>query len=90
MRRPLRWTSLVLALTASAATLRPAPAAEEAANASAAIDSVRSRVSEQVLATNRLRTADASASARAEPMPATWQAEAQMAVVTVIGTRIHQ
>jgi hypothetical protein len=51
-------------------------------------DSARSRVSEHVLATNRLRTADASASA--EPMPASWQAEAQMAVVTVIGTRIHQ
>jgi hypothetical protein len=65
-----------------------APAAEEAANASAASDSARSRVSEHVLATTRLRTADASASA--EPMPASWQAEAQMAVVTVIGTRIHQ
>jgi hypothetical protein len=85
------WPPLPRTVTVEvSASAKVAPAAEEAANASAAIDSVRSRVSEQVLATNRLRTADASASARAEPMPATWQAEAQMAVVTVIGTRIHQ
>ena len=79
--------TVTVEVTASA---RVAPAAEDAADASAASDSARNRVSEHVLATNRLRTADASASARAEPMPATWQAEAQMAVVTVVGTRIHQ
>lgn len=77
--------SVTVEASASART-----AADEAASAPAAGDSARSRVSEQVLATSRLRTADASASTRAEPMPATWQAEAQMAVVTVIGTRIHQ
>ena len=83
------WPPLQRAVTVEvSASAKVAPAAEEAANASAAIDSARSRVSEQVLATTRLRTADASASA--EPMPASWQAEAQMAVVTVIGTRIHQ
>ena len=80
-------STVTVEVTASA---RVAPAAEDAADASAASDSARSRVSEHVLATNRLRTADASASARAEPMPASWQAEAQMAVVTVVGTRIHQ
>jgi hypothetical protein len=77
--------SVTVEVSASART-----AADEAASAPAASDSARSRVSEQVLATSRLRTADASASTRAEPMPAAWQAEAQMAVVTVIGTRIHQ
>ena len=83
------WPPLPRTVTVEvSASAKVAPAAEEAANASAAIDSARSRVSEQVLATTRLRTADASASA--EPMPASWQAEAQMAVVTVIGTRIHQ
>jgi hypothetical protein len=65
-------------------------AADEDASSPAAGDDARSRVSEQVLATSRLRTADASISSRAAQIPATWQAEAQMAVVTVIGTRIHQ
>jgi hypothetical protein len=65
-------------------------AADEEATTPAAGDSARSRLSEQGLATSRLRTADASASAGAAPMQASWQAEAQMAVVTVIGTRIHQ
>ena len=83
------WPPLPRTMTIEvSASTKVAPAAEEAANASEASDSARSRVSEHVLATNRLRTADASASA--EPMPASWQAEAQMAVVTVIGTRIHQ
>jgi hypothetical protein len=75
--------SVTVEVRASART-----AADEDASTPAAGDDARSRVSEHVLATNRLRTADASASA--EPMPASWQAEAQMAVVTVIGTRIHQ
>jgi len=66
-------------------------ASDEPASASGTgPDSARSRVSERFLATNRLRTADASEDARAAPMPASWQAEAHMAVVTVIGTRIHQ
>lgn len=65
-------------------------AADEDTSTPATGDDVRSRVSEQVLATSRLRTADASRSSRAAPMQATWQSEAQMAVVTVIGTRIHQ
>jgi hypothetical protein len=65
-------------------------AADDDASTPAAGDDARSRVSEQVLATSRLRTADASVSSRATQIPATWQAEAQMAVVTVIGTRIHQ
>jgi hypothetical protein len=65
-------------------------AADEDASTPAAGDNARSRLSEQVQATRRLRTADASASSRAVSMQATWQAEAQMAVVTVIGTRIHQ
>jgi hypothetical protein len=65
-------------------------AADEDASIPAAGDNARSRLSEQVQATRRLRTADASASSRAVSMQATWQAEAQMAVVTVIGTRIHQ
>jgi hypothetical protein len=65
-------------------------AADEDASTPATGDDARSRVSEQVLATSRLRTADASISSRAAPMQATWQSEAQMAVVTVIGTRIHQ
>jgi len=83
------WPPLPRTVTVEvSASAKAAPSAEDAANASAASDSARSRVSEHVLATNRLRTADASASA--EPMPASWQAEAQMAVVTVIGTRIHQ
>ena len=77
--------SVTVEVRASART-----AADEDASTPAAGDDARSRLSEQVLATSRLRTADASASARAEPMPATWQAEAQMAVVTVVGTRIHQ
>ena len=72
------------------ASAKKAPAEQEAASASEASDNARSRVSEQVLATSRLRTGDASVSARAEPLQASWQAEAQMAVVTVIGTRIHQ
>jgi hypothetical protein len=85
------WPPLQRSVTVEvSASAKVAPAAAEAANGSSASDSARSRVSEHVLATNRLRTADASASTRAEPMPATWQAEAQMAVVTVIGTRIHQ
>jgi hypothetical protein len=88
-----------LAATAAPAAIATAPwpplpartAADEAANSSAEGDSAaRSRVSEHFLATNRLRTADASGSAEAEPMQATWQAGARMAVVTVIGTRIHQ
>jgi hypothetical protein len=88
-----------LAATAAPAAIETAPwpplpartAADEAANSSAEGDSAaRSRVSEHFLATNRLRTADASGSAEAEPMQATWQAGARMAVVTVIGTRIHQ
>ena len=72
------------------ASAKKAPAEQEAASASEASDNARSRVSEQVLATSRLRTGDASVSARAEPLQASWQAEAQMAVVTVVGTRIHQ
>lgn len=65
-------------------------AADEDASTPAAGDDARSRLSEQVLATSRLRTADASASSRGASLQATWQSEAQMAVVTVIGTRIHQ
>jgi hypothetical protein len=66
-------------------------AANEAENTSAAGDSAsRSRVPERLLATSRLGGVDASGSANAEPMQATWQAGARMAVVTVIGTRIHQ
>jgi hypothetical protein len=65
-------------------------AADEGASTSATGDDARSRVSEQVLATSRLRTADASVSSRTGQIQASWQAEAQMAVVTVIGTRIHQ
>jgi hypothetical protein len=65
-------------------------AADEDSSTPAAGDDARSRASEQVLATSRLRTADASVSLRAAQIQATWQAEAQMAVVTVIGTRIHQ
>jgi len=65
-------------------------ASDEDASTPAAGEDARSRVSEHVLATSRLRTADASISSRAAPMQATWQSEAQMAVVTVIGTRIHQ
>jgi hypothetical protein len=77
--------SVTVEVRASART-----AAGEDASTPAAGDDARSRVSEQVLATSRLRTADASMSSRAAPMQATWQSEAQMAVVTVIGTRIHQ
>jgi hypothetical protein len=77
--------SVTVEVRASART-----AADEDASTPAAGDDDRSRLSEQVLATSRLRTADASASSQAAPMQATWQAEAQMAVVTVIGTRIHQ
>lgn len=77
--------SVTVEVRASART-----AAGDGAGTTAAGDDARSRVSEQVLATSRLRTADASLSSRAAPMQATWQAEAQMAVVTVIGTRIHQ
>lgn len=77
--------SVTVEVRASART-----AADEDASTPAAGDDARSRLSEQVLATSRLRTADASASSQAAPMQATWQAEAQMAVVTVIGTRIHQ
>ena len=65
-------------------------AADEDASTPAVGDNARSRLSEEVQATSRLRTADASASSRAVSMQATWQAEAQMAVVTVIGTRIRQ
>ena len=87
------------AATAAPPTIETAPwpplpasaAADEAANTSAEGDSgARSRVSEHFLAANRLRTGDASGSADAEPLQATWQAGARMAVVTVIGTRIHQ
>jgi hypothetical protein len=87
------------AATAAPAAVETAPwpplpartAADEAESTSAEGDSAaRSRVSEHFLATNRLRTADASGGADAEPMQATWQAGARMAVVTVIGTRIHQ
>ena len=87
------------AATAAPAAIETAPwpplpastAEDEAANTSAEGDgAARNRVSEHFLATNRLRTADASGSADAEPMQATWQAGARMAVVTVIGTRIHQ
>jgi hypothetical protein len=92
-------TAVTAAATAAPAAIETAPwpplparsAADEAANTSAEGDSAaRSRVSEHFLATNRLRTADASGSADAEAMQATWQAGARMAVVTVIGTRIHQ
>lgn len=87
------------AATAAPAAIETAPwpplpsrtALDEAANSSAEGDNAaRSRVSEHFLATNRLRTADSSGGAAAEPMQATWQAGARMAVVTVIGTRIHQ
>jgi hypothetical protein len=75
------------ASTSDAGPSRPAQSQSDQSQIDA---SARNRVSERFLATDRLRTAEASDDARAVPMPARWQAEAHMAVVTVIGTRIHQ
>jgi hypothetical protein len=87
--RTAPWPPLSRSVTVEVSASARAPADEDASTPAAG-DNARSRLSEQVQATRRLRTADASASSRAVSMQATWQAEAQMAVVTVIGTRIHQ
>lgn len=84
------WPPPSHSVTAEARASARTTAADDDASTPAAGDDARSRVSEQVLATSRLRTADASVSSRAGQIQASWQAEAQMAVVTVIGTRIHQ
>jgi hypothetical protein len=90
---PLPRTQTVQGTAARSAANEPASASgagPSRTDQSPTDDSARSRVSERFLATSRLRIAEASADARAEPMQASWQAEAHMAVVTVIGTRIHQ
>lgn len=79
------------AVARSGASLKAASDVDEAANPSSAVDDARSRIVETALGGNRLRrSADASGSGSAEPLPAAPPAEAHMEIVTVIGTRMHE
>jgi hypothetical protein len=73
------------------ASAKAAPLAGHATDASSTGDDTRSRVSEHLLATSRVRTAPgASGSGSAELVQASSPYQDHMEIVTVIGTRTHQ
>jgi hypothetical protein len=91
---PLRtapWPPALDAVARSAASSKAATVVDEAVNPSTAGDDTRGRLVEHSLAASRVRrSADASGTGSAEPLPAAPPAEAHMEIVTVIGTRVHE
>ena len=85
------WPPAPDAVARSAAASKAATVVDETGNPSSAGDDTRSRIVEHSLAASRVRrSADASGTGSAEPLPAAPPAEAHMEIVTVIGTRVHE